>query len=102
MAYETVERQARELDVGDRVLRNNVAWYVDSFVTNSSGDIDVTFRVTRHDAARSFQTYAGDDPVDVIVGGFPDRPRFTSGRTGNGISQAVKVWVRDVMQRGRR
>lgn len=101
MAYETVERRAGELEVGDRVLRNNVAWYVDSSATSASGDIDVTFRRTRHDPNRSFQTYAADDPVDVVVGGFPDRPRFT-GAGDSGLSQAVQVWVRDVMQRGRR
>lgn len=99
MAYETVEKRASDLEPGDRVMRNRTPWYVDTLVVYPSGDIEVGYKVHRHHPMRSYQTYSSDDPVEVIVGGFPDAPNFTRAKATTPRLQLVRQYVREALRR---
>lgn len=90
MSYQTVEKQAKDLSVGDRILRHNVSWRVVSLRTHASGDIDVVFRLTLTHPLQSHQTYGNDDAVELITGGFPTRPNHL---------KAVREYARECLIR---
>lgn len=92
MAYETVTKRVADLESGDRVLVGGTSSRLVTATQIATGEVELAFAPTVRAPVSKRVLMSLDDEVDVIVGGWPDRPEFGT----PALREAVRNLLRDL------